>query len=170
MQNEMRDRLIELIQNADNDKNLWWHDLYDLTHEESGCAEHFADHLIANGVIALDTGVISHKNRPLITHFAGVPTDDVLDLVRAKQEGRIIVPPCKVGDTVYRLKKRRGIWEVLPREVVSITHRLDHLHRLVWEIFTTAQDRLGKTVFLTKDEAEQALNRLLAMPQPPKGE
>ena len=68
-----------------------------------------------------------------------------------------IRPPCKIGDTVYRLKKRRGIWEILPREVVSITHRLDHLHRLVWEIFTTEQDRLGKTVFITKAEAEKAL-------------
>lgn len=150
MQNGIRDRLIEVIDDKpftseyENYNSAEW-------------AEHFADHLIANGVIALDTGVISHKNRPLITHFAGVPMNDVLDLVRAKQEGRIIVPPCKVGDTVYRLKKRRGIWEILSREVVSITHRLDHLHRLVWEIFTTAQDRLGKTVFLTKEEAEKAL-------------
>jgi hypothetical protein len=69
----------------------------------------------------------------------------------------VIVPPCKVGDTVYRVAKHRGVWEVLPREVVSITHRLDHLYRLVWEIFSTAEDRLGKTVFLTREEAEKAL-------------
>jgi hypothetical protein len=69
----------------------------------------------------------------------------------------VIVPPCKVGDTVYRVAKHRGVWEVLPREVVSITHRLDHLYRLVWEIFSTQEDRLGKTVFLTREEAEKAL-------------
>lgn len=69
----------------------------------------------------------------------------------------VIVPPCKVGDTVYRVAKHRGVWEVMPREVVSITHRLDHLYRLVWDIFSTAEDRLGKTVFLTREEAEKAL-------------
>ena len=71
----------------------------------------------------------------------------------------VIVPPCKVGDTVYRVARHKGVWQVLPREVVSITHRLDHLYRLVWEIFSTEYDRLGKTVFLTREEAEKALER-----------
>ena len=69
----------------------------------------------------------------------------------------VVVLPCKVGDTVYRVAKHRGVWEVLPREVVSITYRLDHLYRVVFEIFSTEYDRLGKTVFLTREEAENAL-------------
>lgn len=44
-----RERLIELIKNADNDKNLGWYDLYDLCRGK-GCAEYFADYLLANGV------------------------------------------------------------------------------------------------------------------------
>jgi hypothetical protein len=72
----------------------------------------------------------------------------------------IVELPCKVGDTVYRVKKRRGVWCILPREVVSITYRLDHLYRVVWEIFSTETDTLGKTVFLTEAEAEQALAKM----------
>ena len=45
-----RDRLIELLRNSDNDKNLGWYDLYDLCRGK-GCAEYFADYLLANGVI-----------------------------------------------------------------------------------------------------------------------
>lgn len=120
MQNEMRDKLIGLIDTADEEcKNSKSCKSCSGYGKGSLCRNYsIADHLLADGWIR---------------------------------------PPCKVGDMVYRLKKRRGIWEILPREVVSITHRLDHLHRLVWEIFTTEQDRLGKTVFITREEAEKAL-------------
>ena len=51
MQTEkQRERLVELIKNAKNDKNLCWYDLYDLCSEDGCCAEYFADYLIANGV------------------------------------------------------------------------------------------------------------------------
>lgn len=77
-----------------------------------------------------------------------------------KQSENMVELPCKIGDTVYRVKKRRGIWYILPREVVSLTYRLDYLHRPVWEIFTTATDVLGKGVFLTEEEAENALAKM----------
>jgi hypothetical protein len=77
-----------------------------------------------------------------------------------KQRENTIELPCKVGDTVYRVKKRRGVWCILPREVVSLTYRLDYLYRVVWEIFTTETDILGKTVFLTEAEAEEALAKM----------
>ena len=110
----MRERLIELIKNADNDKNLWWYDLYDLTHEGSGCAGYFADYLLANGVIVL---------------------------------------PCKVGDDIYRVGKGE-IWEwqiamayIHPDETVYVDDSENEF---------TEKD-IGKTVFLTKEEAEKAL-------------
>lgn len=76
---------------------------------------HFADHLLANGVI---------------------------------------VPPCKVGDTIYALQKERsghfegnkyvvddeGEWEVCEKEF--------NLSLL---------DAVGEWIFLTREEAEQAL-------------
>ena len=54
MQTEkQRERLVELIKNAKNDKNLCWYDLYDLCSEDGCCAEYFADHLLANNVVVL---------------------------------------------------------------------------------------------------------------------
>ena len=83
--------------------------------------------------------------------------DKIIEAGYRKQSENTIELPCKVGDTVYRVKKQRGVWCILPREVVSITYRLDHLYRIVWEIFSTETDILGKTVFLTKEEAKEAL-------------
>lgn len=72
-------------------------------------------------------------------------------------ENGVIVLPCKVGDTVYRISKRYGKWCVLPRTVCSITYSLDSRGNIAWYLFTTTEDRIGKTVFLTCEEAEQAL-------------
>lgn len=68
-----------------------------------------------------------------------------------------ILPPCKVGDTVYRISKRYGEWCVLPRTVCSISYSLDSRGNIAWYLFTTIEDRIGETVFLTREEAEQAL-------------
>lgn len=71
--------------------------------------------------------------------------------------GGAILPPCKVGDTVYRISKRYGEWCVLPRTVCSIRYSLDSRGNIAWYLFTTIEDRIGKTVFLTREEAEQAI-------------
>ena len=113
---ESRERLVEMIQDA-----------------VGGCARHWAeiiaDRLLANGVVVLDMNVITTKNRPLITHIAGNPINDVLDLIRAKEEGRLIVPPCKVGDIV---------WNVCADDIVR-----------PWKVkFRTYDDREGWWIFL----------------------
>ena len=72
-------------------------------------------------------------------------------------ENGVILPPCKVGDTVYRISKRYGEWCVLPRTVCSIRYSLDSRGNIAWYLFTTIEDRIGETVFLTSEEAEQAL-------------
>ena len=58
---DVREKLVELILNADNDKNLGSYDLYELTHERTGLAEYFADYLIAHGVTVQEW--ISVKDR-----------------------------------------------------------------------------------------------------------
>lgn len=64
-------------------------------------AEAYADRFLANGVVVLDTNIVSPENRPLIQTFAEMPLNEVLDLVKAKQEGLILVPPCKVGEEIW---------------------------------------------------------------------
>lgn len=73
----------------------------------------------------------------------------------AEKDGRLVVLPCRVGDTVYR---------VFGGEIQ--THCISNLiYRGIqnrWQIDCTpflpwVYDDLGKTVFLTREEAEKAL-------------
>lgn len=70
-----------------------------------------------------------------------------------------IVMPCKTGDEVYRISKRYGKWVILPREVCCITYSITCQNEVVWQLFTTTLDILGVTVFLTREDAEDAIRR-----------
>ena len=116
----MRDRLIELIQNAVN-----------------GCARHWAeiiaDHLIANGVI---------------------------------------VPPCKVGDTVYTVTLNtntftygvhRGYIGCIDirsiGEYIIIRHE-GYDDEPYFEKIIGKFDDFGKNIFFTREDAEKALKEI----------
>lgn len=92
-----------------------------------------------------------------------IPEDRFTEIVNAEANGRLVVLPCKVGDTVYALER----WcdgsigdcdsrvsceecddykqQINPRRIVSI----DAAFAVI--------EMLGKTVFLTRAEAEAAL-------------
>ena len=77
----------------------------------------------------------------------------------------VILPPCKVGDTVYEICERRrsGKWQkvIVDRVVHGIEIGIDKI--LLARCGTTTYvylSRLGKTVFLTKEEAEEKLKEL----------
>lgn len=70
-----------------------------------------------------------------------------------------IVMPCKIGDEVYRISKRYGKWVILPREVGCITYSITYQNEVIWQLFTTTIDVLGVTVFLTREDAEDAIRR-----------
>ena len=104
MQNEMRDRIAEIIRSAHSTANPLG---------QFGYTE--ADALIANGVI---------------------------------------LPPCKVGDTVWIIGVYQGIY--------SATVRVFFFNHSGIEMIRTTKcdipfSEFGKTVFLTREEAEEAL-------------
>ena len=70
-------------------------------------------------------------------------------LAEADKAGRLVVLPCKVGDTVYR------IFNPPSREPVISAHTLMSVDYIVRWI-----DKFGKTVFLTREEAEKALEAM----------
>ena len=80
-------------------------------------------------------------------HWAEVIADHLL-------ANGIIVPPCKVGQTVHciRYDKARKPF-VKPLVVLSITM----YGKGGITVFTSKEDTLGKTAFLTREEAEKAL-------------
>ena len=114
--------------------------------------------------------IARHINRPgiilpLIQTVAGMPVNEVIGLVKAKQEGRIIVPPCKVGDTVYSTKTDMRFDAVITEISITDTDvffewvQYDKSYEIteVWDEGYFVLEDFGKTVFLTREEAEQAL-------------
>ncbi len=94
----------------------------------------------------------------------------------------VTVQPVKVGDYVYyingRYYKEPKYCEVSrPCKVVEVTSKLKRDSGTVMNGFITDNgtrysfNGIGKTVFLSHEEAVNALEkRIKAMPQPPKGE
>lgn len=87
------------------------------------------------------------------------------ELAEADKDGRIVVPPCKVGDTVYEVTSRKTISEYRVKairvELFCIFIEWDIVAGFVDKsIFGVSVDEIGKTVFLTREEAEKALEAM----------
>ena len=70
--------------------------------------------------------------------------DRLEELAEADKDGRLVALPCKVGDTVYILRRTFD-----GADVVGET-----------ELWWTDIPQIGKTVFLTREEAEAALEAM----------
>ena len=97
--------------------------------------------------------------------------DRLRELVQADREGRCVVLPCMIGDTVYVLNHHLG--RVFENEVAgfSVGYPSDNRNNVStvyvgkygsktfrrWKF-----QRFGKTVFLTREEAEAALREEIA--------
>jgi len=132
--NKQRERLVELIKQLDilnrqhkNSKGCYTPICENIDCYTCGC-EKRADYLLANGVI---------------------------------------VPPCKVGQTVYkvvndkRVKKPYeckvvGIWYVEDENAIDV-HLIRYVNGKFDCSFSVQFKEFGKTVFLTKEEAEAKL-------------
>ena len=85
----------------------------------------------------------------------------LLDLLRAEKEGRVVVLPCKEGDTVWMYGEDFGT--VLPYTIDLISFvgkgcgysaNYNHNGELIDGI-DFEDDDIGKTVFLTREEAQR---------------
>lgn len=101
---------------------------------------------ICEAGLLLDTVVLLDELKVFET------TEAVRELCAAERNGKLWIMPCKRGDTVYRFVGAKGRKRVEPREVMSVTK-----YGTTVTVYTTTEDVLGKTVFLTKPEALAAL-------------
>lgn len=72
----------------------------------------------------------------------------------AEEQGLLVRLPCKVGDTVYCIRRNpyaKGYY-VKENKVLSI-----EWNGRYFTLFTTKEDVLGRTVFLNREAAEKAL-------------
>lgn len=91
--------------------------------------------------------------------------DRLEKLAEADREGRLVVPPCKAGDTVYEVTSRKTISEYRVKAI-----RVELFCTFIeWDIvagfvdksiFGVPVDEIGKTVFRTREEAEAALEAM----------
>ena len=85
----------------------------------------------------------------------GELTEHIRELLRAEKDGRLVVLPCKVGDTIYRCGdpiKKIYEWQIAYVEVYD-----DETVFVDDSDNTFVEADIGKTVFLTREEAEKAL-------------
>lgn len=71
----------------------------------------------------------------------------------------VILPPCNVGDTVWFVRdgKRDGKIEETTVEKIVLKGKGVYIKLACNAMYETSCNSIGKTVFLTKEEAEQAL-------------
>lgn len=88
----------------------------------------------------------------LTGQFLGVTPDRLRELAQADREGRCVVLPCEVGDTIWMIVTKRP--KISMPEFSFIKRS-----RLSWLNIERVLIDFGKTVFLTYEEAEAALRR-----------
>lgn len=82
----------------------------------------------------------------------------------ADKDGRLVVLPCKVGDRLYEVTGRKtiSVYEVraIRVELFGLFIEWDIVEGFVWQSLAGINaGEIGKTVFLTREEAEKALRR-----------
>ena len=100
------------------------------------------------------------QERPRLKQAAGILTDHLL-------ANGVILPPCKVGDTVYRVMSDKRIKQPYEYKVIGFWYSADetcnnlHLVRYVNGKFDSSMSvpfcEFNRILFLTREEAEQAL-------------
>ena len=105
----------------------------------------------------------------LAAQALGVEPSRLRELAEADKDGRVVVLPCKVGDTVYMIEHifdiDSGVCdEICARKVIG--HGGNNLNKL-WIIgsggignISIFVSEFGKTVFFTREEAEWALQEM----------
>ena len=109
---------------------------------------------------------MDHEAAEQLRHLCqGCDLDRLEELAEDDKEGRLVVLPCKAGDTVYEVTSRKTISEYRVKAI-----RVELFCTFIeWDIvagfvdksiFGVPADEIGKTVFLTREEAGKALEEM----------
>ena len=126
--------------------------------------------MVSNGIY----GMIGKCGR----YFVGEAIDKLAEYETAEEEGRLVVLPCSIGDTVWVTTHPFNVFddfdfyteaqdEIYESYISSITFYENsnqyRIHAKETRQFIKAyfmESDFGKTVFLTKEEAEKALKEM----------
>lgn len=91
----------------------------------------------------------------------------MVELMKADKDGRVVVLPCKVGDTIYFVNAKQileftVVGYAVDETGISWVHS-EHVDKIGnTNERTFSPDRLGKNTFFTREEAEKALQEMEA--------
>ena len=127
------------------------------------------DKLIERLAAYEDTGLTPEEIKDPFTEDAminlaaqalGVEPSRLRELAEVDKDGRVVVLPCKVGDTVWRIV--RDGEPHITRDEVRDMYFADDMTPCVELVGgrVTFTEKFGKTVFLSREEAERALQEM----------
>lgn len=101
--------------------------------------------------------IVIEKYKEFLEHI-----QELAEYWKLEEQGLILRLPCKVGDTLYYLYNEHILKDKVETIKIRETHNRDGI---IITIKTVADDyfyieNFGKTVFLTQEEAEQALEKM----------
>ena len=99
-----------------------------------------------------------------IDQMSDIDPNRLVDICQAERDGRLVVLPCKVGNTVYVITQvfngNKTEWAIGSRKIDGIS---GNALNPVWVVSKQPYElhffpsEFGKTIFLTREEAEVAL-------------
>lgn len=125
------------------------------------CFEEQSEHYCGPAIDRLAAYEDTHMMPPDVMHmrmdmailtalFDGIDVDRMREIVAAERGGRVVVLPCKLGDTVWLVVTKRS-------RIYATEHKFVKRSRLTFLNMERVLQEFGKTVFLTREEAEKAL-------------
>jgi hypothetical protein len=98
-----------------------------------------------------------HVDRLAAYEDSGLSPEEVQELAKAKAEGRLVVLPCKVGTRVWVIGQDCDLCHDMYTEEPCLFGDCEY-RKVIESVFLPGMtDNFGKTVFLTREEAEKAL-------------
>ena len=107
---------------------------------------------------AIEDGYDTYSVYPRLAQYENIGApEDFAGLVKAKKEGRLVALPCNIGDLVYYLEGET-VYEVKVTKITLFGKKGITINLCDWRYVNL--DNFGKTVFLTREEAEQTLKQI----------
>lgn len=107
-----------------------------------------------------DTGLEPEEYKKHADALKKLDIEHMHDLLQADQDGRLVVTPCKVGDTVYVTYGEGYRLHIVDRIYIAGNQEVQVRMRnpcTMSETLRLNASNFGKTVFLTREEAEAAM-------------
>ena len=110
-----------------------------------------------------ETCALTEALNRLAQYEDALPLERAQELAQAEKGGRLVVLPCKVGDTVYVIYGEGYITCTVDRMHIIANNQVQvRMRNFLIETLWMSVSEFGKTVFLTHEEAEAALKKRAA--------